>query len=99
MSKQYYVYLLANKKYGTLYIGVTNDLLRRVYEHKHHQVQGFTQHYDVTLLVYYEVFDSIDEALIREKQMKAWKRDWKINKIERMNPQWNDLYSTLIQHT
>ena len=96
MNKHYYVYILASKKYGTLYIGVTNDLLRRVYEHKQHQVKGFTQKYDVTLLVYYEIFDSIEEAIIKEKQMKAWKRDWKINKIEALNPEWNDLYSSLL---
>lgn len=74
MSKQYYVYILASKKYGILYIGVTN----------------------VTLLMYYEIFDSINEALLREKQMKIWKRDWKINKIEGLNPEWNDLYPTLV---
>ncbi|KKS83714.1 MAG: GIY-YIG catalytic domain protein [Candidatus Gottesmanbacteria bacterium GW2011_GWA1_43_11] len=96
MNKQYYVYILASKKYGTLYIGVTNDLIRRIYEHKHHLVKGFTQKYDVTLLVYYEVFYSIEEALVREKQMKTWKRDWKINRIEGVNPEWNDLYSKLV---
>ena len=79
-----------------MYIGVTNDLLRRTYQHKHHQIKGFTQKYDVTLLVYYEVFDSIEEAIIKEKQMNAWKRDWKINKIEDVNPAWNDLYPNLV---
>jgi putative endonuclease len=96
MRKQYYVYILTNKKFGTLYIGVTNDLLRRIWEHKQGNIEGFTQTYKLKILVYFEIFDSVDQAIIREKQMKEWKRDWKINKIEEENPEWNDLYTNLI---
>ena len=96
MGKQYYIYILASKKYGTLYVGVTNNLIKRMYEHKHKLIHGFTEKYSVTLLVYYEIANSPDEAIKREKQIKTWKRDWKINKIERMNPEWNDLYPSLL---
>lgn len=95
-QKQYYVYILASKKYGTLYIGVTEDVVKRVYHHKTKQVEGFTSRYDVNKLVYFEVFDSIKEAIIREKRFKKWNRDWKINHIEHENPMWNDLYEELV---
>ena len=95
MSHQYFVYILANKKYGTLYTGVTNNLVKRIFEHKNDLVEGFTYKYQIHILVYYEILNSIEEAIRREKQIKAWKRDWKINKIERENPEWNDLYSSL----
>ena len=90
-QKYYYVYILASKKNGTLYIGVTNKLERRIYEHKNGLVKGFTKKYKVHLLVYYEHFDDIQYAIIREKQMKKWKRQWKINLIEEKNPEWIDL--------
>jgi putative endonuclease len=90
--KDYYVYILASKKYGVLYIGVTNNLLRRVYEHKNKLTKGFTEKYFVGKLVYFEQTDSIEAAIVREKQMKRWKREWKIELIEKMNPEWNDLY-------
>ena len=82
-------------KNGTLYIGVTNNLIKRVYEHKNDLVEGFTKKYQVHNLVYYEIFDSVYEAISREKQMKKWKRQWKINLIEKINPLWQDLYNEL----
>lgn len=90
-----YVYILTNKPNGTLYIGVTSHLIRRVYEHKQKSIQGFTAKYGLDCLVYYEVFDSIDAAILSEKQMKEWRRTWKIRRIAEMNPDWNDLYETL----
>jgi putative endonuclease len=92
---QYFVYILASKKNGTLYIGVTNDLLKRGYQHKNNLVEGFTQKYDVHKLVYYEIFVHIQDAITREKNMKKWKRKWKIELIEKFNPNWEDLYYTL----
>ena len=87
----YYVYILANRKHGTLYIGVTNDLVRRV-EHRSKAVRGFTRRYDITKLVWFEVYDDPTNAIEREKELKKWRRDWKINLIERSNPGWVDLY-------
>ncbi len=92
----YYVYLLSSGKNGTLYIGVTNDLKRRVWEHKHDFVKGFTREYGVHSLVYYEQSVSIDSAILREKQLKAWKRFWKIKLINTFNPAWEDLYNSII---
>ena len=92
MGKQYCVYILASKKNGTLYIGVTNNLLRRVYEHRNNSIDGFTRKYGVHRLVYYETTDDIESAITREKQLKKWKRDWKIEMIEKCNPEWDDLY-------
>jgi putative endonuclease len=91
-----YVYLLASKKNGTLYIGVTSDIIKRVYEHKNKSADGFTEKYDVSLLVYYEIFDDIVSAIEREKQLKNWKRAWKVTLIEKENSEWNDLYETLL---
>ncbi len=91
-----YVYILASRKRGTLYIGVTRDLIRRVYEHKSGFVPGFTRQYDVKLLVWYQQCDSIISAIQREKQMKAWRRDWKIELVEKTNPYWHDLYTALL---
>jgi putative endonuclease len=88
---KYYVYILASKKNGTLYIGVTNDLERRVHGHKMGIQKGFTQKYGVSMLVYFEEFQFIEEALQREKNMKKWKRNWKIKLIEKENPLWKDL--------
>jgi putative endonuclease len=95
---QYYVYILASRKIGTLYIGVTRSLIKRVWEHKNDLVEGFTKKYKVHILVYFEVFDGIENALKREKQLKNWKRDWKINVIERENPEWVDLYPKLVEN-
>jgi putative endonuclease len=91
-SKQYYVYILASKIGGTLYIGVMNNLVRRVYEHREKLAEGFTKRYDVAKLVYFEVHSDVEAAIIREKQMKKWKRAWKIQLIEEDNPNWDDLY-------
>ena len=93
--KQYYVYILASKKNGTLYIGVTNDLIRRVYEHKEGIMVGFTKKYNIKLLVYFEVHNDINEAIKREKALKKWYRKWKIELIEKNNPEWKDLYEEL----
>jgi putative endonuclease len=87
----YWVYILASAKNGTLYIGVTNDLERRVYEHKLGLIPGFTQKYKVERLVYFETTNDAYEALAREKQLKKWKRDWKLSLIESVNPNWDDL--------
>ena len=88
---QYYVYLLSNKKEGTLYIGVTNDLKRRIFEHKKKSVEGFTKKYNLNKLMYFEQFQHINEAIKREKQLKNWKRQWKIDLIELENQEWKDL--------
>ena len=95
-QRAYYIYILASKRNGTLYIGVTNDLIRRVYEHKNDLVDGFTKKYRVHRLVYYEETNDVYEAILREKRMKKWKRQWKIELIEKMNPHWRDLYDELI---
>ena len=92
-GKTYYVYILASKRNGTLYIGVTNSLVRRVYEHKEKIVKAFTQKYNVSMLVYYEEHGEIVAAIRREKQLKKWNRSWKLKLIEKHNPQWNDLYN------
>jgi putative endonuclease len=88
----YYVYILASRIGGTLYIGVTNDLVRRVFEHKSKFVRGFTKKYDVVKLVYYEQYDDIENAIQREKRLKKWNRQWKIRLIEERNPNWDDHY-------
>ena len=93
---QYYVYILANKKNGTLYIGVTKDLFKRIYEHKQNLVAGFTKKYNVHKLVYFEAATDIQSAIIREKQLKKWNRNWKIELIEKSNPDWKDLYYELV---
>ncbi|MBI2624583.1 GIY-YIG nuclease family protein [Candidatus Parcubacteria bacterium] len=94
--KQYCVYILASRKNGTLYIGVTSDLIKRVDQHKHNLVDGFTKKYKVHVLVYYEQTENIESAITREKQLKNWKRRWKIELIEKTNPEWRDLYDDLI---
>jgi putative endonuclease len=91
----YYVYLTASGKHGTLYLAVTNNLVRRIHEHKSKFVPGFTSRYDVTRLVWYEVYDDPTNAIAREKDMKKWRRDWKIRLIEEDNPDWSDLYSSI----
>jgi len=90
-SNQYYVYILASKRNGTLYIGVTSNLVERVYEHKNNIIDGFTKKYNIHKLVYYEITDDIESAIRREKQLKKWNRKWKINLIENSNPEWIDL--------
>ncbi len=93
-NRHFFVYILASRKHGTIYIGVTNDLIRRVYKEK--LVAGFTKDYGVDKLVYYEMFDDPESTITREKRLKRWKRDWKIELIERDNPNWDDLYPSLI---
>jgi len=94
-KRQYYVYILANKTNVALYVGVTNDLKRRVYQHKHRLVRGFAARYDIDKLVYYEVFDDAENAIIREKRLKGGSRARKNRLVESMNPQWRDLYDEL----
>ena len=94
MSKgftQYYVYILTNKNNKVLYIGVTNDLERRIFEHKNKLVEGFTKKYTLNKLIYYEMTEDISSAIEREKQLKNWHRNWKINLIKSFNPMWKDL--------
>lgn len=90
--KASFVYILTNKRNGTLYIGVTSDLGKRTWEHKEKKIEGFTKKYGLDRLVYYEVFENIEYAIRREKQLKEWKRIWKLDLIEKKNPLWNDLY-------
>ena len=89
------VYLLSSKKNGTLYTGVTSDLAKRVWEHKNNLIKGFTKRYGVHSLVWYEVHESMESAIVREKRLKDWKRLWKLKLIERNNPEWLDLYNTI----
>ena len=94
MDKQFYVYILASKRNGTLYTGVTSIITERIWQHKNDMVEGFTKKYNVKILVYYEVHDNADSAINREKQIKKWRRAWKIKLIEKKNPGWRDLYET-----
>lgn len=95
MSEVFYVYILTNLHHTVFYVGVTNDLIRRVYEHKNKLIKGFTYKYNADKLIYYECFESIDCAIAREKLMKRWARPIKCEAIGRMNPEWNDLYTML----
>lgn len=88
----FYVYLLASKKHGTLYVGMTNDIVRRGYEHRSKVVQGFTKRYSVSQLVWFEIYEDAISAIAREKELKKWRRAWKIRLIEESNPDWLDLY-------
>ncbi len=90
------VYILASKRNGTLYIGVTGDVARRVWEHKSDAIDGFTKRYAVHILVYYEMHATMLDAILREKQMKRWNRAWKIHLIQHLNPQWRDLYEDIV---
>lgn len=96
MERNYYVYILASKRNGTIYTGITNNLARRVYEHKNHIFEGFTKKYNVTRLVYYENYNYVYDAIEREKIIKQWRRAWKIKLIESFNPLWKDLYDEII---
>jgi len=93
--KIYYVYILTNQPRGTLYIGITNDLQRRIIEHREGTVEGFTKKYDLKRLVYFQAYADVFRALAREKQLKRWHRDWKINLIEEQNNEWVDLYKKI----
>jgi putative endonuclease len=96
MDKASYVYMLASGRYGTLYVGVTSDLIQRVWQHREKFVGGFTKEYKVNQLVWYEVHGEIVEAIRREKQIKHWNREWKLRLIHSMNPHWKDLYDELV---
>jgi putative endonuclease len=89
--KTYYVYILANKRNGTFYTGITNDLIRRIFEHKSGSIEGFTKKYSIDKLVYFESTTDVNDAIVREKRLKKWKRQWKIDLIEKSNPDWRDL--------
>ena len=97
VAKQFYVYILASKRNGTLYTGLTSNLIQRVWQHKNNIVEGFTQKYDVKILVYYEVHENAKSAITREKRIKKWRRVWKLQLIEQMNPQWRDLFEEICQ--
>lgn len=95
-EKHYYVYVLANKRRGRTYVGVTSNLVQRVWQHKEEQVEGFTKRYGIKMLVWFEQHENVEQAILREKQIKNWNRVWKIELIEAVNPKWNDLYETII---
>jgi putative endonuclease len=90
-----YLYIFSNQKNGTLYVGVTSDLVKRIFQHKNKTFEGFTSKYDLSILIYYEIYDDISEAILREKRIKKWNRAWKVRKIMEHNPEWNDLYESL----
>jgi putative endonuclease len=92
VNKRYYVYLLASRQYGTLYVGMTSDIVRRVWQHREGSVDGFTKRHDVKRLVWFEVHDDVMAAIAREKQIKKWNRSWKIELVQANNPHWQDLF-------
>jgi putative endonuclease len=96
MERAYYVYILASDRNGTLYVGVTSDLVKRVWQHNEGFVEGFTKEYAVKALVWFEQHESADAAITREKQIKKWKRAWKIRLVEESNPYWHDLYASIV---
>ena len=96
MNKQPTVYILASERNGTLYTGVTSDLVKRVWEHRSNMVEGFTKRYGVHHLVWYEVHENMESAILREKRIKDWKRSWELKLIEGMNPKWQDLYDSIV---
>ena len=96
MDRQPAVYILANKRNGTLYVGVTSNLIKRIWQHKNGVVKGFTERYSVHQLVWYELHETMESAIRKEKMLKNWKRVWKLELIERSNPNWQDLYETII---
>jgi len=95
VAKQFYVYILASQRNGTLYTGVTSNLIQRIWRHKQRLVDGFTKKYRVKSLIHYEVHDTAESAITREKQIKKWKREWKLRLIEENNPDWKDLYELI----
>jgi putative endonuclease len=95
MDRQFYVYRLANEPYGTFYVGITNDLIRRAWEHRNDFVKGFTREYGPHRLVWYEAHATAIEAIKREKAIKRWHRDWKVNLVQAMNPSWDDLFDSI----
>jgi putative endonuclease len=97
--KKFYVYIICKKRNGTLYTGITSNLIKRIYEHKNNLIEGFSQKYNVHRLVWYEIHETAETAISREKQIKAWKRHWKLRLIEKNNPEWNDLYDIICEGT
>ena len=97
LTRSYFVYILSNRRHGTLYTGVTNDLVRRVHEHRQGDVEGFTSRYGLKRLVWYEPFDDIEQAILREKRIKRWRRHWKIQLVEKRNPDWRDLWEEIVK--
>ena len=95
MDKQFYVYILASKRNGTLYTGMSSNLTQRVWQHKNNSVEGFTDKYNVKKLVYYEVYENAESAITRERQIKKWRRKWKLRLIEEQNPNWEELYNSI----
>ena len=95
-EKQPAVYLMASKRNGTLYIGVTSDLIKRVWQHKNSIINGFSKQYNVHMLVWYEIHSTMESAINREKRLKSWSRQWKLDLIEKMNPEWEDLYNSIL---
>lgn len=98
MDKQPAIYILASSRKGTLYVGVTSNLIGRVWQHREHVIDGFSKQYDVTRLVWYQLTEAMDSAILREKQIKKWNRAWKIRLIEEMNPGWKDLWPEITGH-
>jgi putative endonuclease len=96
LMMRYFVYLMASRRNGVLYTGITSNIVKRVWEHKNGSVEGFTKKYDVNKLVYYEIFEDVEEAILRERRIKKWNRGWKIRLIESLNPEWKDLYEDII---
>ena len=94
-DKSYYLYIICNKRNGTLYTGITSDLVRRIWQHKNGAIEGFTKRYGLKLLVHFEQYTDVKEAILREKRIKKWNRQWKIHLIEKDNPNWEDLYQKL----
>jgi putative endonuclease len=97
MDRYFYVYILTNRRYGTLYVGITNDLVRRVWEHRNNAVPGFTREHELHRLVWYEQHATALEAIRQEKLIKKWHRDWKVNLVQRMNPDWEDLFESIVR--
>ena len=97
MDKNFCVYILCNQRNGTLYIGVSSDLIKRVWQHKEGLADGFTKKYEIKTLVYYEQHDNAESAIRREKCLKEWRREWKLNLIENLNPNWDDLYPEIVK--
>jgi putative endonuclease len=96
MEKQPAVYILASRRHGTLYVGVTSNLVKRVWEHKNNMAEGFTGRYGIHQLVWYELHETMESAILREKRVKGWHRTWKVELIEKSNPEWRDLYQALL---
>ena len=95
MEKRFFVYILTNKKYGTLYVGVTSGLIQRTWQHRNHAFEGFTDTYNLDKLVYYEIHETAGPAIRREKRLKSWRRQWKLELVDNFNPEWNDLYESI----